>query len=153
MKKIYFLPSAIILVFLFCWGCKNMPDKKETEKDQSIVEETKFDLSTQEGYENFLADWGIGIPENSTFKEVKKTNDGNYKIIYSVEPFDNIQDSLQIYYEGLFDKILLEKGWVKPKSGWDPHGTLYEKENQYFKFFILVSEQHNIFELAFKYGE
>ncbi|MFC2152554.1 hypothetical protein ACFLSE_08505 [Bacteroidota bacterium] len=84
---------------------------------------------------------------------MKKTNDGNYKIIYNVEPFDNMQDSLQIYYETMIDEVLLDNGWSKPKEGWDPHGTLYEKNDSYFKFFILVSEKHKIYELAFKYGE
>ena len=118
-----------------------------------VQEQTKVDLSTQENYENFLSDMGITVHEKALFKELKKTNDGNYKIIYDVEPFENIQDSLQTYYENMFDKILLQDGWQKPNAGWDPHGTLYEKDNNYFKFFILVSEKHNIYELAFKYGQ
>ncbi|HRW63691.1 MAG TPA: hypothetical protein P5132_09395, partial [Bacteroidales bacterium] len=66
---------------------------------------------------------------------------------------ENMQDSLQSYYENLFDSILLDKGWVKPESGWNPRGTVYEKEDNYFKFFIVVSEKHQIYELAFKYGQ
>jgi len=149
MKNILRLSGIIFLMITFLWSCQNI-DKKEVSKE---IIESKIDLSTQEGFENYLADWGITIPENATLKDLKKTNDGNYKIIYNIEPFENIQDSLQIMYENMFDEILLNEGWKKPKEGWDPHGTVYEKSDQYFKFFILVSEKHKIYELAFKYGD
>lgn len=144
---------GILTLILFIGSCKTATNKKDSAEDTVAKSEEKIDLSTQEAYENFLADWGIQIPENATFNELKQTADGNYKLIYSVEPFDNMQDSLQTYYENMFDDILLEKGWAKPKAGWDPHGTVYEKDDAYFKFFILVSEKHDIYELAFKYGE
>ena len=96
---------------------------------------------------------GITVFENAKFKELKKTNDGNYKIVYDIEPFENIQDSLQNYYEKMCDTALLDKGWKKTEAGWNPHGTVYEKGDEYFKFFIVVSEQYNVYELAFKYGQ
>lgn len=151
MKQIIRINLILFLVLTIVSGCK-MSTKQETKKNQE-QEETKIDLSTQENYENFLSDMGITVHEKTSFKELKKTNDGNYKIIYDVEPFENIQDSLQSYYENMFDEILLNDGWQKPKDGWDPHGTLYEKDDNYFKFFILVSEKHNVYELAFKYGQ
>lgn len=153
MKKIVQLSVILLLTSIFILSCKNTAKKKESSEVKKESVQNKFDLSTQQGYENFLADWGITIPENATFKKLKKTNDGNYKLIYSVKPYENMQDSLQNYYENMFDKILLDKGWEKPKAGWDPHGTVYEKGDSYFKFFILVSEKYNIYELAFKYGE
>jgi len=146
MKRIVQLSSILILALLLVVGCNNNTKKNE-------ISENKIDLSTQEAYEAFLADWGITIPENATLKELKMTNDGNYKLIYSIEPFENMQDSLQTHYENMCDKALLNKGWVKPKEGWDPHGTVYEKDDKYFKFFILISEDYNVYELAFKYGQ
>jgi hypothetical protein len=146
MKRIVQLSSILILALLLVVGCTNNTKKNE-------ISENKIDLSTQEAYETFLADWGITIPENATLKELKKTNDGNYKLIYNVEPFEDMQDSLQTYYEKMFDAALLDKDWIKPKEGWDPHGTRYEKDDNYFKFFILISEDHNVYELAFKYGQ
>lgn len=152
MKKIFQAISILALILLL-GSCKTTTNKEESADNKSGKAEEKIDLSTQEAYENFLDDWGIQIPENATFNELKQTADGNYKLIYSVEPFDNMQDSLQTYYENMFDDILLEKGWVKPKAGWDPHGTMYKKDDVYFKFFILVSKTHDIYELAFKYGQ
>lgn len=150
MKRIFQSTGLILFAFLLITGCKNTSENKGME--ETTEKEMKVDLSTQENYEKFLADWGITIPEGATLKEVKKTNDGNYKIIYKLEPFENIQDSLQMAYEKMFDEALLGKGWVKPNEGWGPHGTLYEKEKEFFKFFIVVSEKHKIYELAFKYG-
>ncbi len=152
MKQTFKLSGIIFFMILFLGSCQNVEKKQVTEESKPETE-NKIDLSTQENFEKFLADWNITIPENSTLKDLKKTNDGNYKIIYSIEPFKNIQDSLQITYEKMFDEALLNKGWIKPKAGWDPHGTVYEKDDMYFKFFIVVSEKHNIYELAFKYGD
>lgn len=146
MKRIIQLSSIFFLATLLFTACNNQTEKKD-------ISETQIDLSTQDAYETFLADWGITIPESAVLKELKKTNDGNYKLIYNVAPFENMQDSLQTYYEKMFDAVLLDKGWIKPKEGWDPHGTLYEKDDNYFKFFILISEDHNVYELAFKYGQ
>jgi len=146
MKRVFqILCIAIFTASLFV-SCNTKTEKKGNKN-------IAIDLSTQVNYEKFLNEWGITIPENATFKELKKTNDGNYKIFYSIAPFENMQDSLQSYYENLFDSILLDKGWVKPESGWNPRGTVYEKEDNYFKFFIVVSEKHQIYELAFKYGQ
>ncbi len=142
-KKLIQLFGLFLFTILLLSTCKNASESKEM----------KVDLSTQENYEKFLADWEISIPEDAVLKEVKKTNDGNYKIIYNLEYFENMQDSLQMKYESMFDESLLVKGWTKPKKGWDPHGTLYEKEKEYFKFFITVSEKHEIYELAFKFGQ
>jgi len=148
MKKIVFLLNMLLLVALLS-ACNQKADKKEST--ENIKE--KIDLSTKENYEKFLAEWGIAIPENSTFKELKKTSDGNYKIFYNVAPFVNILDSLQNFYENQFDQILLSQGWTKPSTGWNPHGTEYTKDGSYFKFFIVVSDEHKIYELAFKYGQ
>ena len=149
-KKTIQLSGLLLFTILLLNACKNAPENKEME--ETTEKELEVDLSTQENYEKFLADWGINIPENAVLKEVKRTNDGNYKIIYKLEYFENMQDSLQMKYEKMFDESLLDKGWTKPKEGWGPHGTLYEKEKEYFKFFITVSEKHEIYELAFKYG-
>lgn len=152
MKKAIQLISLMLLTAFLFTACNSSTEKKETTETTEKTK-AKIDLSTQESYEAFLTDWEIKIPENATLKELKKTNDGNYKLIYNVEPFENMQDSLQIYYEKMFDKALLDKGWIKPKEGWDAHGTLYEKDDNFFKFFILVSEKYNHYELAFKYGQ
>jgi|GEM_PF-3132619 len=144
MKKIIQLVSLLLLSVLI-FSCTT-----QTKKEESKI---KINLSTQVAYEGFLAEKGIKIHEKANFELIKKTNDGNYKVIYKVEPFDNIQDSLQNYYEQMFDKALLTDGWDKPKAGWGQHGTLYTKDDSFFKFFILVSEKHNVYELAFKYGD
>jgi hypothetical protein len=142
MKKIIQIASVLfIFALLFSCGSKTTKEK------------SKVDLSTQEAFEGFLAENGITIHENANFDYIKKTNDGNYKMIYKVEPFENIHDSLQTYYELMFDKALLSKGWEKPESGWGQHGTLYSKDDNFFKFFVLVSEKHDVYELAFKYGQ
>jgi hypothetical protein len=140
MKKNTFIPFAFTLILVFAISCQNSTQKKT-------------DLSTQDKYEKFLTDMGVTIPSNATFKEIKKTNDGNYKIFYNLSPAENLQDSLQTFYENQLDNILLSKGWRKPENGWNPHGTKYEKDNHYFKFFLVVSKEHDIYELAFKYGE
>jgi len=144
MKKIIQLLSLILLSVIII-SCSNQTKNEESK--------TKIDLSTQVSYEGFLAKNGISIHEKASYDLIKKTNDGNYKIIYKVEPFENIQDSLQNYYEQMFDRTLLIDGWDKPKAGWGQHGTLYTKDDSFFKFFILVSEKHNVYELAFKYGD
>jgi len=153
MKKTIQLSGLLLLAVLLIMACNTTSEKQETSETTEEKKEVQLDLSTQEAYEAFLADWGISIPENAVLKELKKTNDGNYKLIYNVAPFENMQDSLQIYYEKIFDEALLNKGWIKPKEGWDAHGTLYEKDDNYFKFFILISEKHSYYELAFKYGQ
>ncbi|MBI9052738.1 MAG: hypothetical protein JEY96_02910 [Bacteroidales bacterium] len=144
MKKIIQIANVLFIsALLFSCG-------SQTTKEESKV---KIDLSSQEFYEGFLAQNSITIHEKASFERIKKTNDGNYKIIYKVEPFENIQDSLQAYYEEMFDKALLSKGWEKPESGWGQHGTVYTKDDNFFKFFVLVSEKHDVYELAFKYGQ
>jgi len=146
MKRIIYLTGIILLTFMLMFACKTKTEEKLSAKE-------KIDLSTQDNYEKFLLDWGIAIPDDAVLKEVKKTNDGNYKIVYKLMPFENMLDSLQLNYEKMFDTALLDKGWEKPKEGWDPHGTLYKKNKEYFKFFIVVSEKHDVYELAFKYGQ
>ena len=118
MKKIFHLSVILIVAILFSFSCKTSTNQEATSEKES-----KIDLTTQVKYEDFLANEGIVVHEKATFKELKKTNDGNYKIIYNVEPFENIQDSLQTYYENMFDEVLLQNGWQKPQAGWDPHGT------------------------------
>jgi hypothetical protein len=140
MKKALQIVLSWIVVLSLSVSCQN--------KKQDII-----DLSTQEKYEQFLTDFGVKIPDNANFEQLKKTNDGNYKIFYSLPPAENLQDSLQKVYENDLDNLLLSKGWTKPEKGWNPRGTVYEKDNLYFKFFITVSEKHNIYELAFKYGQ
>ncbi|MGE0089649.1 MAG: hypothetical protein AB7S50_09285 [Bacteroidales bacterium] len=139
---------SMIFIALLIASCN-----KEAGKESSENNKNKIDLSTQANYEKFLADWGITIPEKASFKELKKTNDGNYKIFYNLEPYENIQDSLQIFYENQLDNILISKGWAKAESGWNPHGTEYKNDSNYFKFFIVVSEKYNVYELSFKYGQ
>jgi hypothetical protein len=148
MKKLLRIIS-LGFIALFIVSCINKAETKESTE----VTENKIDLSTQANYEMFLTDWGITIPEKAVFKELKKTNDGNYKIFYNLEPFENIQDSLQRFYENQFDNILVNKGWTKVESGWNPHGTEYKNDVNYFKFFLVVSKEHNVYELAFKYGQ
>ncbi len=140
MKITIKILSALAVILLVSISCQNT--KKEI-----------IDLSTQANYETFLADFGVTIPDNAEFAELKKTNDGNYKIFYRLPPAENLQDSLQIIYENQLDNLLLNQGWTKAESGWNPHGTLYEKNELYFKFFITVSEKHNVYEIAFKYGQ
>lgn len=149
MKNLTRLFCITLLITVFIPSCNQ---KTETKKTTESIDK-KIDLSTQQNYEKFLSDRGIVIHEKATFKELKKTSDGNYKIFYTVKPFENIQDSLQKYYEKQFDDILLSKGWAKPNDGWGPHGTEYKKDGTYFKFFIVVSDKHKIYELAFKYGQ
>jgi predicted transcriptional regulator len=144
MKNLYRL--SVLITFVFFSACSN--GNKEIKSD-----ENKIDLSKQEVYEKLLANMGISIHEKATFDFIKKTNDGNYKLVYKVEPFENIQDSLQSYYEQMLDNTLLTNGWEKPKEGWGQHGTLYKNDKNFLKFFILVSEKHNVYELAFKYGQ
>lgn len=140
MKKLVKLILSLAVILSVSLSCQN------TKKD--II-----DLTTQANYEQFLTDFGVTIPDNAEFKQLKKTNDGNYKIFYSLQPAKNLQDSLQIIYENQLDNLLLNKGWTKPEAGWNPHGTMYEKEDLYFKFFITVSEKYNVYEIAFKYGQ
>ena len=53
----------MLLLVALMSACNQKADKKEST--ENIKEE--IDLSTQGNYEKFLADWGIAIPENSTF--------------------------------------------------------------------------------------
>ncbi len=140
MKKILKAALCLLIVFSLSISCQN--EKKDI-----------IDLSTQDKYEKFLTEFGVKIPDSAKFEQLKKTNDGNYKIFYSLPPSENLQDSLQMMYENDLDNLLLNKGWTKPEKGWNPRGTMYEKGDLYFKFFITVSEKHNIYELAFKYGQ
>lgn len=144
-------PVRILSLIFFALVIISCNGKKSNESTD--INKSKVDLSTQANYEQFLAELGIEIPENATFKELKKTNDGNFKIFYTLVPFENIQDSLQRFYEHQADNILINKGWTKSETGWQPHGTEYVKDANYFKFFIVVSEKHNVYELAFKYGQ
>ena len=140
MRKTIQLFVTLLVIISFSVSCKNSNEKK-------------IDLSNQANYEKFLSDMGITLPENATFKEIKKTNDGNYKIFYILNNFNIEQDSLQRFYEKHLDNLLLTQGWTKPENGWKPHGTMYEKDDLYFKFFLVYSKEYNIYELAFKYGQ
>ena len=83
MKRILVLLLAMTIMFVGCGGGSNSNDK--TTKKETVEKKKAYNLSTQEGMLEKMADiFHLTVPSQLSFIEIKKKN-GENKIVFKAE--------------------------------------------------------------------
>ena len=155
MKKVTLIIS--IAGLLVVSACGNSNKQTENNDEQSIATSDKTTkeevpkLQTKEGFEKMLKDYGIAVYPDAKFKNIKRNDDGDFVITYTIDDLSSeSHEKVKEYIANAFAS-LKEDGWNT-----EPSFHIAMKKEGDHKVAIQINEayvtDYKFHELSISYG-